>query len=1261
MKKTISILLVFVLLISSLCPTSVFAAMENTNLDWTNTTNWIFNDGSSKNIGTNAGAVAYTGGSGVTVDRDTFAATRGTTLKLDSGGFYASLPLNTEKNTKYKLTFSYYTDKVGNVPENANPNIAGKTYANFNTGIFIPNHPDFEGVSRESSRVGFAYTMTYLNYYASNFQMNTPAGHLWTVDSTGKKTGFADQDGDGNADGDVRTYNAVDNYHGIEVGKWYTLSFEFNSSNFEDIAFTLQKNGGEMWIDDIVLEKNIEDNDDYFEDNDKWIMSLRGGQDARKNIALERSTDGTYGKYSSGYKDKTAKTITADSASGDGKCVQLTWAAHAFNIPLPNLEKNSTYSLEFYYKLGTNTKNDPSEGAFDAMGVYSPKFMNDKLTAEGADISNLKFDNYTVGWAAVDRCIKPDNSYGLYRYRDDTLQNGGITANRYYQETAGYTFGDLEGKWIKEKIVFSVKDYNDLHLVILPGNTQNMLLDDFRLVKLDNNFENPDVWRAINNDNTVNANSQPVAQTLQRNGSDVKTLKMSAFSGVYATKVTTKQNHYYSFSFDYYGTELGNVNNTPYWAIIESCGVAALNDDGKLIRRDAFTLDPARIYTTYLSVSFEGNTIGKRLPSQVCLREVVNGDETNNIVSGDGWYTISFEFASGDNDALEFYIDPLTSGTFNVANFQLEDLGAYTSADKLEENKNLYNSCGSIKYEEVDATNKDTTQGFRLPYIGSGIEFKVSGTDNVKAGFKLPAMSTFRDYSQTDIGSNEYSTKYHTLRMKVWVDGAPKNDVIINGQYETTKWFTVAEGLSSNEEHTIKLVRATEAALGDKLILMGVLSGNGNLVNVTKTDNKPYIEVYGDSISSGYGNIASGNYSNFNNDTSLYSYVDAEGNKLPSSEGSEKSNLNVSEYDFEDGTKTYAYLAAQKLGADINVFSKSGLGITVYGRKAGEGVKTMAKWYPELQKNENADYVIINHITNDSGPYSEAGLDKDGLATKYVEFIQKVRADHAKAKIIVIYGMMGYGDSYKTGEEVVLQAVSTAKQQGDSNVYALMLPKGGNGGAGHPDETEHIAASDLLTEFISGLGVIETQNSVGIRAQSGPKGQGIRVRNSISQAEIKDKKIVSYGAIAIRKGRMAEGVTLTFATPNIATGVAYNTDSSKFNGVVEPAILREVTKDDNIFSCVLINIPQRYYGDKYSVRSFAIDEAGKVYYGEVVEVSVFDVVYSILNKESAAQNDKNTANSIVKEIIDTAKTDNEITTYAAWCTANGLTDKSTAA
>ena len=336
MKKIISILLVLVILISSVCSTSVFAAMEDTNLDWTNTTNWIFNSGSSKNISPNEGAVEYTGGNGITVDSTTFAD-RGTTLKLDSGSFYASLPLNTEPNTDYRLTFSYYSKAVANNNSVNNTNYA---YAFSSAGIFIPNHPAFDGVN--GSRLGYGYTMTYLVNYASNYQMYTPAGRNWATTS-GE---LVDQNGDGNPD-EGRKYDVLPNFHNIQVNTWYTLSYNFNSSDFEDIAFTFQKvAGGEMWIDDIVLEKNIEDNDDYFEDNDKWIMSLRGGQDARKNIATDRTT----GTYSSGYATGTTEIYTAESASGDGRCIKTTWGSHAYNIPLSGLEKIQHIVLSFTIK-----------------------------------------------------------------------------------------------------------------------------------------------------------------------------------------------------------------------------------------------------------------------------------------------------------------------------------------------------------------------------------------------------------------------------------------------------------------------------------------------------------------------------------------------------------------------------------------------------------------------------------------------------------------------------------------------------------------------------------------------------------------------------------------------------------------------------------------------------------------------------------------------------------------------------------------------
>ena len=890
--------------------------------------------------------------------------------------------------------------------------------------------------------------------------------------------------------------------------------------------------------------------------------------------------------------------------------------------------------------------------------------------------TSIKVSSYNILTTATELTVEQNTYYSIsFEYcgsvkSPKVLKTVGISTiadGKIVHQATGDIYnsgaiGDSTDVWTTISFAFNSGANTALEFFILPsaGSDTPLYLANFSIEKLEglNLVSN---WTVLRSAGTVIDWMLPKTVSATKDGKSIHAIQITGNSaGSYVSSFDAKQKHMYRLSFDYHSANLGTLapNYTP---IFISCGVAPLNDKGEAIYRTHTTTAPAGIFTLHPAYSWEG--------SYSATDRVNNSSLNLNITepSPDNWYNISFEFCSGANNKLEFYINPasLTSNApIDLANFKLEDLGAYTSADTLNANENLYNSCGSITYEAVD--QKDTNKGFRLPYIGSGIEFKVSGTDNVKAGFKLPALGTFRDYSKTATGSNEYITKYHTLRMKVWVDGVEKDDVIINGQYETTKWLTVAEDLNSNEEHTIKLVRATEASLGNTLILMGVLSGDGNLVDVSKTD-KPYIEVYGDSISSGYGNIASGNYSNFNNDTSLYSYFDAEGNKLPSSEGSEKSNLNVSEYDFEDGTKTYAYLAAENLDADINVFSKFGLGITVYGGKADENTVTMAKWYPDLPKNKDADYVIINHITNDSKYYnSAAGLDKDELANKYCEFISTVRNDHEKAKIIVVYGIMSIystGENYyKTGEEAVLQAVATAKEKGDENVYALMLPKGSKGGAGHPDADEHLAASKLLTEFINGLGVIETQNSVGIRAKSTDKGQGIRVKNNISIAEIEGKNIVSYGAIAIRKGRMAEGVTLTFDTPNIATGVAYNTKSENCGGKIQTEpILREQTANDNIFSCVLINIPQKYYDDKYSVRSFAIDDAGNVYYGEVIEVSVFDVVYAILNGKD--ENDKITANDIVNEIIEADKTDlnNEITTYADWCTANNLPNNSAAA
>ena len=462
MKKYLSILLVLVILISSVCSTSVFAGMENTNFDWTDASKWIFNASDSQNIDNNTGAKPYIDGDGVTVDTTTFAD-RGTTLKLDSGSYYASLPLNTEPNTDYRLTFSYYSKAVAN---NYSVNNTNYAYAFNSAGIFIPNHPAFDGVN--GSRLGYGYTMTYLVNYASNYQMYTPAGRNWASTSGG----LVDQNGDGNPD-EGRKYDVLPNFHNIEVEKWYTLSYNFNSSDFEDIAFTFQKvAGGEMWIDDIVLEKNIEDNDDYFENADNWILSYRGGQADRRNI----SVDGTdvEGASSSGRKGSDYFAVdNTVSLDGQGSSVKLNWATHPSNIALPKLEAGKSYRLKFSFKVASNSNSVVTNVQIKGIGIYSPKKMEDAINA--GDKTSY-FTDGTLGWNVLDSY---NGTGGIKRYRDETLTSCAANKNSYATVAGDYTY-NTANQWYTEELYFKVTEYTDLQLVIIPGDDNSgTFLDNF--------------------------------------------------------------------------------------------------------------------------------------------------------------------------------------------------------------------------------------------------------------------------------------------------------------------------------------------------------------------------------------------------------------------------------------------------------------------------------------------------------------------------------------------------------------------------------------------------------------------------------------------------------------------------------------------------------------------------------------------------------------------------------------------------------------
>ena len=701
MKKILSVLLTIVILLSAICPSLVFAADTN-SLDWQNTDNWLKNASNSKNIGTNEGAVAYTG-TGITKDDTTFID-RGTTLKLDSDALRVSLPLGLKENINYRLTFSYYTDAVTTVTEGESASLAGNTYAIKNTGIFIPNHPNFEGVSGD--RLGFAYTMSYLNIYAMNYQMNTPAGHLWTVNASGGKTGFADQNFDGVADKDARTFKPMENFHGIEAGKWYTLSFDFNSRTFKDIAFTLQKiAGANMWLDDIVLKDLSEpenDASDYFEDPDNWVLSLTGSAANRRNI----SVDGTDGTYFSGEKGGSYHAVdNTASVDAGGSSLKLKWATHASNIAVPNVEKGKSYRLKFSYKVVTSSGLDLAKKQLVGIGVYSPKAMDDAIAA--GDTASYFF-NGTVGWNVYDLYNGAD---GVYRYRDETLKNCTQTANRYAHTEGDYTYA-AANQWYTSELYFKATDYTDLYLVILPGddNKGGMLLDNFEFEEVEKvpdslkptpvtppgpEPEDPTEDWIFNASNSKNIGTNEGAVAYEGTG---MTLDKTTFQGKETFKLDngdyrvslplkTEANKNYKFTFSYYTdtvskTSVGNASDVPY--AITNTGIFIPNHpDFEGISGDRINFAYTMTYLNYYGSNVQMNTPAGHnwnVKADGSGNGYVDGDkrtykqvENYHNIEANKWYTLSFEFNSADFKDIAFTLKKL-KGNMWLSDVKLEEV-----------------------------------------------------------------------------------------------------------------------------------------------------------------------------------------------------------------------------------------------------------------------------------------------------------------------------------------------------------------------------------------------------------------------------------------------------------------------------------------------------------------------------------------------------------------------------------------------------------
>lgn len=315
-----------------------------------------------------------------------------------------------------------------------------------------------------------------------------------------------------------------------------------------------------------------------------------------------------------------------------------------------------------------------------------------------------------------------------------------------------------------------------------------------------------------------------------------------------------------------------------------------------------------------------------------------------------------------------------------------------------------------------------------LFWTNSGFSFKFTGTG---------ATATI---SATSIADGDYGY------LNVYVDGALVPTKTIRVTSKENAEYVLAEGLEKGT-HTIEVRKRNEAIFGDSAtITIASLEVAGGKFVEPKAVSDYTIEVIGDSITSGYGNMVTDKNASFTTDT-------------------------------EEGTMTYAVLAAKQLGADVSILSRSGIGFcrgtnvdsfyNYYTQTAAlpRNVKNSSSW--DFEKNET-DVVVINLGTNDNNATKDGVTISDEYVTsEAVAFIQLVRANNPNAIIIWTYGMMG-----NTREAALQTAVEQINNSGDEKVYYLSLDEineetEGIGAASHPTIQTHINRSKDLAQFIA--------------------------------------------------------------------------------------------------------------------------------------------------------------------------------------------------
>lgn len=362
--------------------------------------------------------------------------------------------------------------------------------------------------------------------------------------------------------------------------------------------------------------------------------------------------------------------------------------------------------------------------------------------------------------------------------------------------------------------------------------------------------------------------------------------------------------------------------------------------------------------------------------------------------------------------------------TVNVVSAKLSEYTVLNDTD--ESYVNFY---GRTYYDNVK-------KSVMFPYGAAGFEVKFYGT------------ALYANMSAVINGA-------YSPWVQVLVDGetVPEDDLQAN-KINLTKTadneVTLISGLNEGV-HTVKVLKRSAYARGatimDEAGLKSFKTNNGGYI--MSPDKKPElkIDLYGDSISCAYGNLAE-------------TYNEG---------GMTSKNTNA--------LLGYHYLAAQALNAQINIQAHSGWGVYVF--TDGTVQTSYGQWYNRFQylkygsskewdfNRYKADVVVINLGTNDQNGISKGNYNSADFIKYYKQMIDGLMAKYGTdAKFVLCYGMMG------TNSTVGADIAAVANSYGNNVKYLNFTDYGtisGTYATGHPSQAAHKKSGADLAKFISDI------------------------------------------------------------------------------------------------------------------------------------------------------------------------------------------------